>query len=369
MSSQKINFNYLNKEFKNISKIIKDWKKLIKKNSFTLGEYVEKAEKAISKEFKIKYCIGVNSGTDALILCLKSLNISAGEEVITSVNTFYATVGAIVAVGAKPILIDSDDRYQINDKLIENKISKKTKAVIAVHWGGASPNLEKIKRICETKKLYLIEDACMAMGGKVNKKYAGSIGDVSAFSLHPLKTINAMGDGGFFLTKHKKLYEWALKYRNHGMVDRDNISMWGVNMRLQPLQAVVFLNAIKKLKKIIIKRNKNSYLLDSYLRKIKQITLPNRITTNTETYSLYMVIVEKRDQLLNFLNKKGIEAKIHYPKHLAMQNFLKKDYKNYKQDFPVATFQSQHLITIPIHQYLSHKEIYYIYKVINDFYS
>ena len=137
-------YNYLPYEFKNPSKILKEWKKLIKTSEFTLGTYVNKFEKTFSKYIGAKYCISTNNGTDALILCLKSLGIGKGDEVITATNSFYATAGAIYAVGAKPILCDVDSRYQIETKKIKSLINKRTKAIMPVHWAGASPEMNKI---------------------------------------------------------------------------------------------------------------------------------------------------------------------------------------------------------------------------------
>ena len=138
-----IKYNYLDKEFKNPKDIFSDWKKLIKTTDFTLGHKVEEFESKIAKFLDIKYIISTNNGTDALKLSLKSLGIKNGDEVITVCNSFYASAGAIVALGAKPVFVDSDERYQININLIEKKITKKKRAIMPVHWGGASPDMKK----------------------------------------------------------------------------------------------------------------------------------------------------------------------------------------------------------------------------------
>ena len=148
----KISYNYLPMQFKNPSKIINQWKKLIKTSDFTLGKFIINFEKKFAKFIGAKYVISTNNGTDALILCLKSIGVTKGDEVITVSNTFYATVGAIVACGAKPILVDCDDRYQINISEIKKKITKKTKVIMPVHWGGASPNMNEIMSFAKKKK-------------------------------------------------------------------------------------------------------------------------------------------------------------------------------------------------------------------------
>ena len=211
-----------------------------------------------------------------MILCLKSLNIKAGDEVITVVNTFYATVGAIVAVGATPVFCDCDDRYQINIEDIKKKITSKTKAIIPVHWGGASPDMFEIMKIAKLNNLKVIEDACMGIGASLKGKSPGTFGDVSAFSLHPLKSLNAMGDGGAVVTNNKKIYEWLLKYRNHGMINRDTISMW-VKIKDATTLGYCGTMGFKKIKKVIRIRNKNANYYDMKLSLKSYITTPRRI--------------------------------------------------------------------------------------------
>ena len=173
-----VNYNYLNQEFSNPKEIIGEWKKLIKSTDFTLGKYVNKFEYKFSKFIGSKYCISTNNGTDALILCLKALNIRPGDEVITVVNTFYATVGAIVSIGAIPVfVIVTIDTKKIDET---KKTTKKTKAIIPVHWGGASPDMYKIMKIAKLNNIKVIEDACMGIG-VVEGKSPGTFGDISAF--------------------------------------------------------------------------------------------------------------------------------------------------------------------------------------------
>ena len=366
----KVNYNYLSQEFKNPKKIIEDWKKLIKSSDFTLGMYIEKFEREFSNYIGTKYCIATNNGTDALILCLKALNVSSGDEVITVCNSFYASAGAIAAVGAKPVFCDSDDRYQMCVKDLKKKINKKTKVIMPVHWGGASPDIEEIVKISKLYNIRIVEDACMGIGANLNGSSPGTFGIINAFSMHPLKSLNVMGDGGAITTNNKNLYDWLLKYRNHGMIDRDNIEFWGENVRMQPLQAIVALHGLKKLNKVIKKRTQNAKFLDkalscSFFR--KHLILPDRFDKFQETYALYMILCEKRDELKTYLESRGIETKIHYPKPLHLQKpGLKLGYK--KGDFPTAEKQSKKLLTLPVHQFLEKKQLVYMTNSIKKFY-
>ena len=362
-------FNYLPYEFKDNESIFKEWKKLIKTTDFTLGKFMHEFEENFKKYVSSEYCFGTNNGTDALILSLRALDIKEGDEVITVCNSFYATAGAIEAVGAKIIFVDCDDRYQIDVSKIEEKITKKTKAIIPVHWGGASPNMDEIIKISNRFNLSVIEDACMGIGAQINSKSPGTFGTIGAFSMHPLKSLNVMGDGGMVVTDNTKIAEWIKKFRNHGMIDRDNIDMWGVNMRLQPLQAIVASHGLKKISNVIIKRNLNAKKLDYALSKLSpMIKIPRRINGHTETYALYMIQCENRDELKDYLIKNKIEVKIHYPIPLHLQKpSLLMGYK--KGDFPEAEEQALKLITLPVHQYLNNDQIDYMIQKIFDFYA
>ena len=364
----KVYYNYLPKQFADTTKIFKDWKKLISSSEFTLGSFMHDFEKKFAKYIGVKHCISTNTGTDALVIALKSIGVKKGDEVITVCNSFYASAGAICAVNAKPVFVDSNDRFQIDENLIENAITKKTKAIIPVHWAGASPKMNKIMSIAKKYNIPVIEDACMGIGAMVNNKAPGTFGKVNAFSMHPLKSLNVMGDGGMITTNDDEIAKWISKYRNHGMVDRDNIEFWGINSRLQPLQAIVASHGLKDLKNIIKKRNSNAKILDDGLSKIKNVYIPKRIKNNIETFALYMGLFENRDKLMNYLIKNNIEVKIHYPKPLHLQNAAK-NLKYLEGSFPIAEEQAKKLLTIPVHQYLNSKHMNYVIIKIKQFYN
>ena len=364
----KVPFNYLPYQFKNTSIYFNEWKKLIHSCEFTLGPYVEKFEKAFSKFIGIKHCISTNNGTDALVLALKSLGVKKNDEVITVCNSFFATAGSIVACGAKPVFVDSDERYQIDINKIEKAITKKTKIILPVHWGGASPNMKKIMEISKENNLKVVEDACMSIGANINGRRPGTFGNVNAFSMHPLKSLNVMGDGGMVVTNNDKIALWLKRYRNHGMIDRDRIFDWGDNKRLQPIQAVVANIELKKISSIVLKRNKNAKILDQALSKIKSVEIPKRKKNYKETFALYMAKFKKRNKLRSYLMKNGIDVKIHYPIPLHLQKPSKA--LGYKRgDFPVAEKQAKELLTLPVHQYLNHNQLNFIIKKIKNFYQ
>ena len=365
----RVPYNYLPMEFRKNNKILSRWKKLIQSTDFTLGKDMIEFEKKFAKYIGAKHVISTNNGTDALILSLKSIGVKKGDEVITVSNTFYASAGAIVACGAKPILVDCDDRYQIDIKEIKKKISKRTKAIMPVHWGGASPDMFSIMKLAKKYKIHVVEDACMGIGAKIKGRSPGTFGTINAFSMHPLKSLNVMGDGGMVATNNKKIFDWIKKFRNHGMIDRDHIEFWGVNMRLQPLQAVVALEGLKKIDRVIKKRNENAKEMDRLLSTLSpNLIIPRRLKGYKETFALYMCLVVNRDELLKHLIKNKIEAKIHYPIPLNKQEAAKKLNLN-QNNFKNSNEQAQKIITLPIHQYLTKTQLSFMFKKIKQFYK
>jgi aminotransferase EvaB len=365
----RVPYNYLPMEFRKNNKILNRWKKLIQSTDFTLGKDMIEFEKKFAKYIGVKYVISTNNGTDALILSLKSIGVKKGDEVITVSNTFYASAGAIVACGAKPILVDCDDRYQIDIKEIKKKISKRTKAIMPVHWGGASPDMFSIMKLAKKYKIHVVEDACMGIGAKIKGRSPGTFGTINAFSMHPLKSLNVMGDGGMVATNNKKIFDWIKKFRNHGMIDRDHIEFWGVNMRLQPLQAVVALEGLKKIDRVIKKRNENAKEMDRLLSTLSpNLIIPRRLKGYKETFALYMCLVVNRDELLKHLIKNKIEAKIHYPIPLNKQEAAKNLNLN-QNNFKNSNEQAQKIITLPIHQYLTKTQLSFMFKKIKQFYK
>lgn len=365
----RVQYNYLPNEFEDVTSILAKWEKLIRSTEFTLGPFVEEFESAFSTYVGAKHCISTNNGTDALILALKSLGVGYGDEVISVSNTFYASIGAIVACGATPVLVDCDDRYQIDPLRVKSAINSKTKAILPVHWAGASPDMDQILSIADEHGLLIIEDACMGIGGSWRGQHPGTFGNVGAFSMHPLKSLNVMGDGGMVVTNDDKVASWMRMYRNHGMKNRDEIEIWGVNMRLQPLQAIVAMEQLNKLNDTVLKRGVNASMLDHELDSVSPyIKTPSRLGHNKETFSLYMCLAENRDELLAFLHEKGVEAKVHYPIPLHKQNAANNDCIIDRMMDKVE-YQASRLITLPIHQFLSKEQVQYTGEVIREFYQ
>ena len=364
----KIRYSYLPQQFKNCNDLWIKLKKFVATGDFTLGKELFIFEKNFAKLIGTQYAVGVNSGTDAIKLSLKCLNIKAGDEVITAANTFVATVGAITELGAKPVFVDCNDTFCMNVDLIEKRITKKTKAIVPVHFTGYMTNMIKLKKISKDYRIPIVEDACQSILGSLNNNNAGTWGEFGAFSLHPLKNINVWSDGGIITTNSKKYYEKLKLLRNHGLVDRDTVKINGYNSRLDTFQAVVGNWLLPKAKSIALKRIKNAKYYDKNLGKINGILIPPRPINMKIVYHLYIVFAKNRDNLLKYCKKKGIEAKIHYPIPIYLQNSLK--YLNYKKgDFPVADSQAKKIISFPCDQHLIKKELDYVIKTVKEFYE
>lgn len=365
----KVPFSYLNEQFKNPDRMLESVRKIVQSGDFTLGQEVALFEEKFAKIIGTKYAVGVNSGTDALFLTMKVLGIGGGDEVITAVNTFIATAGAIAATAATPVFVDCDDEYLIDLKKIQAAITPKTKAIVPVHYAGHPVDMKVLLKLAKRNKLLVIEDACQGIDARVNNKKVGSFGIAGAFSFHPLKNINVWSDGGMITTNSLKLRDKLRLLRNHGMKNRDEYLIFGYNSRLDTVQAAVGLHVISDLDWITKKRIKNASLYDQSLGKLKPyVTLPPRRKNAKYVYHLYIIQAKKRDALLQYLQLMGVEAKIHYPTPLHLQKCAK--YLGYeKGDFPIAEAQAKSIITLPAHQYITEKQINYTIKKIQEFYE
>ncbi len=364
----KVRYSYLPQQFGNCPDLWSKLKKFVKSGDFTLGKPLLEFEKKFAKLIGTKYAIGVNSGTDAIKLSLKTLGIKHGDEVITAANTFVATVGAICELGAKPVFVDCDDSFCMDVNLVERKITKRTKAIVPVHFTGYMTNMIALNKIAKKHNLPVVEDACQSILASINNKNSGTWSDFGAFSLHPLKNINVWSDGGIIVTSNKKYYEKLKLLRNHGLIDRDNVEICGYNSRLDTFQAVVGNWLIPTAKKIANKRIQNANFYDQNLGKINGILIPPRIKNYKIVYHLYIVFAERRDELLKYCQKKGIEAKIHYPIPMYRQNAMK-FLKHKIGDFPVSDYHAKNIISFPCDQHLSKKEMSHVVKCVREFYS
>ena len=349
-------------------KIIKIIDKTLKKGNWIGGDEVREFEKNIANICNTKYCVSLNSGTDALTMALHLVGVRKGDEVITPPNSFIASTAVIVHLGARPVFVDVKQDQNINEKNIEKKITKKTKAIMPVHLTGRMCNMREIKKIAQKHNIPIIEDCAQSILSKFENKTSGSWGDIGCFSTHPLKNLNAMGDGGFITTNNKYFYEKIKELRSHGMESsRENVKTFGFVSRLDNLQAAILNFRIKNLKKIIKKRRSNFKVYEKHLNR-NYVQFPRETDKEFNTYHTFVVQVKMRDQLKVFLKKKGIETTIHYPRPIHLQSAARK--LGYRSgDFPETEKQAKKILTLPINQYLSKNQIIKISNLVNNFYE
>ncbi len=383
----KVRYSYLLEQFKveenetkvkyvdlskqaNIEAILSDIKELLlKTGQFTLGQPVIEFESRFAKLCKTKYAIGVNSGTDALFLTMKALNIGSGDEVITAPNSFVATAGAIANTGARPIFVDVNEEYNIDADLIEKAITPRTKAIMPVHLTGNPADMPRIMGIANRYNLYVVEDACQAVSASINRQPAGSFGIAGCFSFHPLKNLNVWGDGGIITTNSKELFDKLILLRNHGLKNRDDVELFAYNSRLDTIQAIVANQLLNVLDAITNTRIKNAKTYDDALSDMADyITIPSRKSNVKQVYHTYTIQAKERNKLGTYLAEKGIQTKVHYPIPLHLQQASK--YLGYKEgDFPVCEAQAESIITLPVHQHLNIEQITYVIDNITKFYK
>jgi dTDP-3-amino-2,3,6-trideoxy-4-keto-D-glucose/dTDP-3-amino-3,4,6-trideoxy-alpha-D-glucose/dTDP-2,6-dideoxy-D-kanosamine transaminase len=365
----RIPYNYLDRQFgpAETEEILGDLRDLVRTGEFTIGPPVLEFERRLGAMIGVKHVIGTNTGTDALILALKALRIGPGDEVITQVNTFYATVGAIVAVGARPVFVDVDDQYAIDATRVAEAITPRTKAVLPVHWTGLPADMPAIMALARRHGLFVVEDACPATGASYAGQPVGSFGDTAGFSMHPLKPLHVWGDGGAVVTKDDQAAAWLRLYRNHGMVNRDEIEMWGVNQRLQTVQAVVANRVLDRVAGWVDRRIEIAARLDRGLADVSSVRVPHRPPERRNAFQLYIVRCERRSELLKQLAKEGVEAKVHYPIPLHLQPAAR-DLGYRPGQFPVAEAQAEDIVTLPGHQFLTDAEVDYMIDRVRHFY-
>ncbi len=340
--------------------------KTLKSGNYVLGDQVKDFEHSFSKFCNVKYSVGVNSGTDAILLSLKALNIGSGDEVITVSHTALATLSAIISSGAKPVIVDLEkDFLTIDPHKITRAITKKTRAIIPVHIYGQVCDMNKIMKIARENKLYVIEDCAQAVGAEYFGKKVGSIGHVGAFSFYPTKNLGAIGDGGMVTTNNKQIANKISRSRQFGWDKNRSTLEHGQSSRLDELQASI-LNV--KLKYLELENKKRIKLAELYRSSINnpEFQFIKSRKGCKHVYHLFVLKTKKRDLYLNKLKKEGIYCGIHYAlpahKHNGYQKFCK--FKN--SNLSITNSICNQVITLPMYPELKSREVKKISQIINS---
>jgi len=337
--------------------------------SFIGGPQVSGFEEEFANFCDSKFCVGVGSGTDALRFALIAVGVGSGDEIITVPNTFIATTEAISQVGATPVFVDIySDTGNIDVSLIEGKITEKTKVIIPVHLYGQPADMDPILEVAKRHNLAVIEDACQAHGALYKNKKAGSLGIAGCFSFYPGKNLGAFGEAGAVVTQDDEIADKIRMIRDHGQEKKYFHQIEGYNGRLDAIQAGVLRIKLKRLENWNRSRRENAAYYNELLSEIPGVTIPVEADFAVSVYHLYVLLIDDRDRLQQFLGDKGIATGLHYPMPLHLQKAY--EHLGFKEGaFPVTENVAGRLLSLPMYPQLTRKQIEYVADTIKEFIS
>lgn len=342
---------------------------VISQTAFIGGSFVSDFEMGFAKAYGVKHVVGCGNGTDSLYIVMKMMGIGAGDEVITAANSWISSSETITQTGAKPVFVDvHPEYYSMDESKLEEKISKKTRAVIAVHLQGQMCEMESIKKTCDKHKLYLIEDCAQSHFSEFKGKRAGLFGHAGSFSFYPGKNLGAYGDAGCIISNDGTLAEKCRLYSHHGAIKKHQHQMEGINSRLDGLQAAILKVKLPHLADWTEKRIQAAALYNKWLAEIPGIILPKQRPGTKHTWHLYVIRCGQRKRLAEYLSERGIETAIHYP--VALPNLAIYQYLGYQpSDFPVATQLQEEILSLPMFPELTEEMIAHIADSIRSFFA
>ena len=338
--------------------------RVLRSGWYILGSELENFEREFAEYLGAKFCVGVNSGLDALTLTLRALEIGAGAEVIVPANTYIATALAVTANGAVPVFVEPDDFYNLDAEKISAAVTEKTRAIIAVHLYGQAAAMDKISAVAEKFNLQLVEDCAQSHGAKFRGKMTGTFG-AGCFSFYPTKNLGAFGDGGAVVTDDENLARKIKMLRNYGSEIKYRNELAGVNSRLDEIQAALLRVKLRHLDELTAER-KN--IARRYLAEIKnpKIILPKILSGAEHVWHQFVVRTENRDAFQKYLARENIQTVIHYPipPHLA-ECYAGFGFK--RGDFPVAEKFAGEVLSLPLFNGMTAAEIDFVVEVLNKF--
>lgn len=356
-----VDFKPMHDEIK--KELIQATNKVIHSNWFIDGQNEKEFEKEFAKYCNTKYCIGVSSGLTAIEMILRAIGVKVGDEVILPMHTFIATALAVSNTGATPVFVEPNEYYLIDCNLIEQAITPKTKAIIAVQLYGQASDMDKINEIAKKHKLFVIEDAAQAHGAKYKTKKVGSLADAAAFSFYPGKNLGAFGDAGAVTTNNKEITTKIEMLKNYGSIEKYKHEMKGFNARLDEIQAAILNVKLKYLDKWNENRN---YIAQRYLTQITndKIILPKVEKNNEHVWHLFVIRTNDRNELQKYLKDNDINTNIHYPISINKQLAYK---EINDQHYPISESYANTVLSLPMYYGMSDKQIDRVIEIINKY--
>jgi dTDP-4-amino-4,6-dideoxygalactose transaminase len=339
--------------------------RVLRSGWYVLGNEVSEFEKEFAAYTGRKYCVGLNSGLDALIMSVRALGIGKGDEVIVQANTYIATVLGITENGATPVFVEPDEYFNIDASKIEEAITDKTKAIMVVHLYGQASNMAPIVEIAKKHNLYIIEDCAQSHGATFNGQMTGTFGISGCFSFYPTKNLGAFGDAGAIVTDDKEFADKIRMMRNYGSKVKYHNDIEGLNSRLDEMQAALLRVKLTHLKELNDERNKIANMYNKGIINSK-IELPKVRQGADSIYHQYVIKCKDRDGLQKYLLDNDIQTQIHYPipPHLAKCY----DYLDHKTgDYPITESYANEVLSLPIYTGMTDEEVKYVIEVLNKF--
>lgn len=343
--------------------------RVLEQGGYVLGREVENFERAFADYCGIAHAVGVGNGTDALTLTLRAMDIGAGDEVITVSHTALATVAGILAAGAKPVLVDIDPVYYTIDPVkVEAAITRKTRAVIAVHLYGHAADIPALQRICRRNKLKLVEDCAQSTGGLLGDRRLGSIGDAGTFSFYPTKNLGAIGDGGMVVTGNAALADRLRRLRQYGWNDKRETREVGFNSRLDPLQAAIL---GVKLPHLDADNCRRGAIAEQYSRALADLplALPKVRPESQHVYHLYAMAGGGRDKLIAHLAAQGVQAGIHYPVPAHRHKGYANEVRLPRAGLPVTMRLVKNTLSLPMYPELGDGDVARVIAAVRSHYE
>lgn len=350
--------------------------RLLTHGQYILGEEVEALEKALQDYLQLADVVTVGNGTDGLILCLKALGIGVGDEVITTSLSYLASTSCIALSGAAPVFADVGEDLNLLPAAVEEAITTNTKAILVVHLAGNPADVFALRALADRHGLFLIEDCAQAFGATIGDQYCGSVGDLSAVSFHPLKTLGALGDGGAILCRDHQYGEWLRMARNHGHNGRDKCDFWSYNSRLDALQAGFLSVLLKDYPRFLAHRRAQANAYRNGLEKLEGlVSFPHCHPGAQPSYGMFVVRAQQRNALQHFLNKAGIETKIHYPTPIhqlkaaeSLTTTPSSEHRSRRHSLAATERYSGEILSLPMGPHLSHAQLTRVTELLNQFY-
>lgn len=342
--------------------------RVIDRGQFILGEEVREFEVRFARRVGVRFAVGVNSGTDALVLALRVLGIGTGDEVITVPNSFVASTSCIMLVGARPVFVDVRDDYNMDPAQLERAITSRTKAILPVHLTGRPADMDAINTIARAHEIHVIEDCAQAVLAEYRGRPVGGLGAIGCFSLHPLKTLNACGDGGMLTTNDESVYDRLVVLRNIGLRRRDDCVLWSGNSRLDTVQAAVLLVKLKYVDAWTERRRANAAFYTRRLGELSEVQVPVEQPQERAVYHTYVIQAERRDDLQRYLADNRVGTAIHYPVPVHLQT-VGRELGYGPGSFPGAEQQARRILSLPVYPELRDEEREHVVRTIRTFYG